>query len=628
MAAHKTIDRLCCLILVLTLALTLVFINGESLGIQAASLEAGFTDRLFDTSRVHTIDLVMDDWESFISSCENEEYSLCSVVIDNESYDNVGIRAKGNTSLTQVASYGNDRYSFKLEFDHYDSMKSYYGLDKISLNNIIQDNTYMKDYLSYQLMGSFGVSSPLCSYAYIRVNGDDWGLYLAVEGVEEAFLRRNYGSSYGQLYKPDSMGFGGGRGNGGNFRMEDWEPSEDQENIPAEMPDGEEPGNWPNMPQGFPDNPSEGDSAPGTEGNGSFENWNDAFTPPGSEMAPKEEEESGSKTDIPQGFPGSPPDRNNMPHAGDGENDKPFDPSQWASGSSPWGDNAPEGGNIPGGNGPGFPNAMGGNDVSLIYTDDQYSSYENIFNNAKTEITDADRDRLIESLRQLNEQENIEEVVDTESVIRYFVVHNFLCNFDSYTGSMIHNYYLYESDSQLSMIPWDYNLAFGGFMGAQDAETLVNYPIDTPVSGGSMESRPMLAWIFAQEEYTQLYHQYFQEFVSQWNENLSQLISQTQSLISPYVEKDPTKFCTYQEFQTGVATLKEFCQLRIESISGQLAGTIPADSQGQAEAPDALIDAGELSIQDMGSMNGGAPNAGQAPNRQNGGNRKKELKEN
>ena len=40
-----------------------------------------------------------------------------------------------------------------------------------------------------------------------------------------------------------------------------------------------------------------------------------------------------------------------------------------------------------------------------------------------------------------------------DQVIRYFVVHNFVCNFDSYTGSMIHNYYLYEKDGRLSMIP-------------------------------------------------------------------------------------------------------------------------------------------------------------------------------
>lgn len=103
---------------------------------------------VIDTSAVHTIDIVMDDWDGFLDTCTNEEYTICTVVIDNESYKNVGIRAKGNTSLTQVASYGNDRYSFKIEFDHYDSTKSYYGLDKLSLNNIIQDNTYLKDYLS------------------------------------------------------------------------------------------------------------------------------------------------------------------------------------------------------------------------------------------------------------------------------------------------------------------------------------------------------------------------------------------------------------------------------------------------------------------------------------------------
>ena len=80
-----------------------------------------------------------------------------------------------------------------------------------------------KDYLVYRLMGNFGVASPLCSYVYITVNGEDWGLYLAVEGVEDAFLERNYGKEAGELYKPDSMSFGGGRGNGRDFDMEDFE---------------------------------------------------------------------------------------------------------------------------------------------------------------------------------------------------------------------------------------------------------------------------------------------------------------------------------------------------------------------------------------------------------------------
>jgi hypothetical protein len=75
-----------------------------------------------------------------------------------------------------------------------------------------------------------------------------------------------------------------------------------------------------------------------------------------------------------------------------------------------------------------------------------------------------------------------------EEVLRYFVVHNFTLNSDSYTGSIIHNYYLYEEDGKLAMIPWDYNLAFDGMgnmgrgmtTGTDSATPLVNYPIDTP----------------------------------------------------------------------------------------------------------------------------------------------------
>jgi spore coat protein CotH len=194
MSTSKHIDKLCAAALSLALLLTLLAVNGEALGIQAASTAMGYESKLFDTDRVHTIDIVMDDWDGFLESCEDEEYNVCSVVIDNEAYKNVGLRAKGNTSLSSVSQLGSQRYSFKIEFDHYDSTKSYYGLDKLSLNNLIQDNTMLKDYLTYQMMGAFGVDAPLCSFVYITVNGEDWGLYLAVEGVEDAFLQRNYGS--------------------------------------------------------------------------------------------------------------------------------------------------------------------------------------------------------------------------------------------------------------------------------------------------------------------------------------------------------------------------------------------------------------------------------------------------
>ena len=549
MSAHKNIDRICIFITAVTVVIALIFCNGQVFGVKTAAHAIGYENRLFDHSKVHTIDIVMNDWDGFIEGCESEEYSACNLVIDGEAVKNVGLRAKGNTSLSSVRNMNSSRYSFKIEFDQYENGKTYHGLDKLCLNNIIQDNTYMKDYLAYTLMNDFGVDAPLCSYAYITVNGEDWGLYLAVEAIEESFLERNYGSNYGDLYKPDAMSFGGGRGNGKDFSM----------------------GNFINRE---------------SEDKDSSDNDNGQPTPPdfGGGMP-----DFGNMPDFGGDMPQFDPD--NMPGDFDFEN---FDPSKMFGGD---GENSDGGKGGFGGGGFG----MGSNDVKLKYTDDDFDSYSNIFNNAKTAVDTADKKRLIRSLKALLEQSDLESTVDVEEVIRYFVVHNFLVNGDSYTGQMIHNYYLYEEDGQFSMIPWDYNLAFGSFMGG-NASSSVNSPIDTPVSSG-MSDRPMVSWIFDNEEYTEQYHELFSEFLE--SVDFEELVSDTAALIDEYVEKDPTKFCTYDEFKTGVEAISKFCTLREESVLGQLDGTIPSTTEGQKADSSALIDTDDLNTSDMGSMGGG-----------------------
>ncbi len=194
---HTTL--FCGIIAALTLALTLLLSFAKAAGaIGAIARTLGYEAKLFDTSYVHSIDIVMDadDWQSFLDTAESEGYAICSVTIDGETVKNCAIRAKGNTSLSNVKQYGNDRYSFKIEFDHYDDTLTYHGLDKLLLNNNIQDNTLMKDYLTYRMMAYMGVDAPLVSYAFITVNGEDFGLYLALEAVEESFLERNYGADY------------------------------------------------------------------------------------------------------------------------------------------------------------------------------------------------------------------------------------------------------------------------------------------------------------------------------------------------------------------------------------------------------------------------------------------------
>ena len=475
MASSKRMNLICIIAIVLSV-LASVLLPG---GFAEKPVSMAYENTLFDPSRVHTIDITMDNWNEFIKTCANEEYSACDVTVDGEKFRNVAIRAKGNTSLSSVSQMDSDRYSFKIEFDHYDSSFSYKGLDKLSLNNVIQDNTFMKDYLTYRMMHDFGVPAPLTSFVYITVNGEDWGLYLAVEGVENAFLLRNYGKNHGELYKPDSMDMGGGRGNGKDFAVSDLGDMFSAEN---DMQQGGFPFDFMNQAQNAA---QPGDSFGGFNGN----------------------HQRG-------GFSG-----------------------------------------------------MGSNDVKLVYSDDEFESYANIFENAKTDVTDADKARLIDAVRHMNEGDT--SAIDVEDVIRYFVVHNFVVNDDSYTGTMIHNYYLYEENGILSMIPWDYNLAFGTFQGGNAASS-VNRDIFSPVTGG-MDDRPMIKWIFESEAYTDQYKAYFEEFLK--TVNPAQIIEDARAIIAPYVEKDPTKFCTYEEFEEGVNALETFMELRSQSVSNQLSGT-------------------------------------------------------
>ena len=522
MLRSKNIDRICCLVIACTMLLAAGFTALAGAGVLESSRKTSLTyaKHLFDQSTVHKIEITMDGWDDFIDNCTDEKYRACAVTIDGEAQGTVGIRAKGNTSLSSMAQYDNDRYSFKIEFDHYQKKKTYRGLDKLSLNNIIQDATYMKDYWSYTFMNQMGLASPLCSYTEIYINGEYWGLYLAVEGVEEAFLERNYGEDYGELYKPDSLSFGGGRGNGQAFDMQDFEKKlqgDDTEKRTAADENAANDNAAPTMPQ-------------------------------------------------------------DIQHAARINR----------------GDFKPGGGM----------GGMGSSDVKLQYIDDDPDSYANIFDNAKTKVKKKDQARLIAALKKFSEGDT--SAVDTDAVAMYMAVHNFLCNGDSYTGSMVHNYYLYEKDGVMSMIPWDYNLAFGGFTGGSDATGTVNTAIDTLVSGGDDSDRPMAGWITASDESLALYHEKYQQFIdtvftSGWFESEFDRVS---AMIAPYVEKETRAFYSYEEFQTAADTLKTFCLKRAQSVQGQLDGSIPATSAAQ-QGSDALIDASELSITAMGGMNNG-----------------------
>ena len=182
-------------------------------------------------------------------------------------------------------------------------------------------------------------------------------------------------------------------------------------------------------------------------------------------------------------------------------------------------------------------------------------------------------------------------------------------NWDSYLGPTGHNYLLYEEEGKLSMLPWDYNLAFGTYaLGMTDPITdpnvLLNYPILTPAPGEYMTKRPLYHQLMQVDAYYLRYQELFGWFLAEYVESgeLSAALWQAAELIAPYVEADPTAFCSYEDHRLAVETLEQVCLLRAESARGQLEGRYPATLAQQTQRPGEGVDASHVDLRHLGDF--------------------------
>jgi spore coat protein CotH len=607
-----------------------------------------YVSKLFDTGYVHKINIKISDtdWSDLLKNPTKKTKYKVNVTIDGETVDDVSFSTKGNTSLSSIASSDStNKYSFKINFGKYVDNQTYYGLNKLNLNNIYADATYMKDYISYQIAQKAGVDTPLTSYIQVTVNGKAQGLYLAIEDVSESFLARTENGK-GELYKPETeqlnnVGDTKGKMDGTNDKSDT-----DSSKTTTDNSNGTKPGGM----------------TPPDQNGSSNQNGSSDQTPPDQNGSSNQ---NGSSDQTPSDQNGS---SNQMTPPNGGFKGGNFDKS---------GDKA--GGKI----GFGSSNDKG---ASLKYTDDKIASYSDIFDNAETDATEKNKKTVIASLKGLSQylsnsssssgssssnskkssSTDLEKYVDTSSVINYFVAHNFVMNYDSYTGNMLHNYYLYENNGKLSMIPWDYNLAFGAFSGggmgggrpgngqkdqsdsttqnadntstavtqdnadksntegtqnnadntnnemnqSSNATEIVNYGIDTPLSGVEESDRPMWSWITSNEKYLKEYHEAYNKLLKSYFESgdFEKEVNRVAKMIRPYVEKDNYAEYTASQFDTAVSTLKTFCEKRAESIRKQLDGTLSTDTDKQTDST--RVDASDINIQSMGSQGRGNNKAG------------------
>lgn len=530
-----------------------------NLSIKEKNIETSYVSQVFNHNKVTTVDIELsdDDWKDMLNNPLKEEVKEATVTVNGKKLEHVGVRTKGNLSLREVANDDDsDRYSLKLDFDYYNDEQSLYGLKKLNLNNNYSDATQMREYLSYQLMEKMGLPTPSYAYMYVTVNGKDRGLFLGVEQVDETFLAKNFETNTGALYKPDGTG-----------------------------------------------------------------------------------------SDL-----------------------------KWIS--------------------------------------DDLDDYTGL--NVKTKIDGDSENATVDFLKAINNKgKSLEDTANVDNLLRYFAVNTALVNLDSYQGNLKHNYYLYEENGKFNIIPWDYNMSFGGFgvgggfrdpqpqtnttskqtdsrkntnstnsttrennsteqnsnttengmptppdgngqppqgrsgqmppgenddqggmqppqgqngeapaapqdssnaqsgeqsktntkndtsnankkgnvgqkaAGASNsdllAESSINFSITTPISGTTLEERPLLNVLLSNDQYKEKYEGYLKKVATSYlTENqIAVETAKIAKLIKPYVEKDPTKFFTKEDFEKAVLgdnSLPEFAKQRSKSILKQLSGELNVDN--------------------------------------------------
>jgi len=147
---------------------------------------------------------------------ENPIWVTAAIAFEGDTWEHVGIRFKGNSSLRSAWSFGNLKIPFKLDFDQFEDDypeiddQRFYGFKQLSLASNFNDNSYLREKVTADIFREFSVPSAQTAFYEVYVDYGEgptyFGLYTMVEMVEDTVIEEQFASDEGNLYKPEGTG--------------------------------------------------------------------------------------------------------------------------------------------------------------------------------------------------------------------------------------------------------------------------------------------------------------------------------------------------------------------------------------------------------------------------------------
>ncbi len=175
----------------------LLLVAGACSQSAASHPTAATADDIFSLRVLPTFEIALDDDAVASLSTSPRTWVRGSFRFGDDYRDDVAVKFKGHRSMRGWDS----KPSFKLRFDKFDDAGRMLGLRRITLNNMVEDPTMLREWLGYRAYRAAGVPAPRTGYARVLVNGELFGLYAMVETVDTDFVHANYDDPSGSVYE-------------------------------------------------------------------------------------------------------------------------------------------------------------------------------------------------------------------------------------------------------------------------------------------------------------------------------------------------------------------------------------------------------------------------------------------
>jgi hypothetical protein len=185
------------------------------------------SDELYALANLPRFDIELSDESYQALIDEPREYTTGRLIYRGEVVDGIGIRLKGEYSFRDI----DEKPGFKLKFDKFVSGQLFRGLERMTLNNNVQDPSFLSQPIAFHAYRSAGLPAPRANSALVYVNGEFYGVYSNVETEDDTFIARWFEDASGNLYEEGGLDFL--PGNAGIFDLETNEDIDDRSDLEA-----------------------------------------------------------------------------------------------------------------------------------------------------------------------------------------------------------------------------------------------------------------------------------------------------------------------------------------------------------------------------------------------------------